>query len=276
MSTVHEVIDRLRGIRFVGLVAEVAFFLAAGAPALGVAALALLGGFEPVVGEASFAPVEAALRRVVHLNLSRGTADRALAGLGQLLDGGAWHAAVAFATTVVLSSRGLTGAMRGLGHLYGTERHRPLWRDALVALGFATGAAVIGALATVGVLLGAARGSTFADVYAWARWVVVPAALVAHLTTLYWWCAGCDAPWHRDVPGALLATAGTVAAGTVYVAYVGLSPGLGLGPALGPAVGAVLATFTLVFAIAGIVLVGGAVNAVRRPALTRDAPRRTR
>lgn len=254
-------VERLRGTRFVGLVAEVAFFTAAGLAPLAIAILAFIGAIGPLVGDAAVSHIEDLLRQFIVLHLARDAATAATRDVTRLLSAGVLPLAWPFLLALFLSSRGFTGAMRGLGHLYGMEARRAPWKDALATFCFATGAATIGTLAAIGVMVRPVGAGGVASVYGWARWVVIPAAVVAYLTTLYWWSRGRRGPWTEELPGALVAAAGVIGSAVVYAAYLRSVPTLGLGPFVGVVVGVLLGTFTLTFALAAFVLIGGAVNA---------------
>lgn len=256
-------VRQARHTRFVGLAAEVAFFAAAGMVPLGVAALAFIGQLDPVIGEAASSRVEDTLRRLAVVHLNRETATRAVEAVRQLFDAGSAFLLYALAITIVFSSRGFAGALRALTHMYGAEGYHGVWRDVAATVAFTVAAVVLAALAILGVLLEPVGGNAFVSFYSWGRWLILPVGLVAWLTSLYHYARPGPAPWVRELPGALFGAAGISVASVAYVAYLERSPSLGLGPLLGPALGAALATFSLLFFLATLVLLGGAVNAQR-------------
>lgn len=254
---------RLRAIRFVGLAGELAFFLTLGLPPLIVAVLALVGVLTPTVGEQASTVLEARLSTQLLLHLDGTTESDALNALAQLLAGRVGLVFGPLLVAIYVSGRGFTGAMRGLAYLHGTDVHRPYWRDLMVTMSFTTGAAVLGVLTLLGAVFGPLSGSPFVDIYSWARWVVIPAGVTVFFTLLYRYSRTGGGPWSRDVPGAVVATAGMVASVLAYAAYVRSSPELGMGPFIGPILGVTVATLTVVFAVAAFVLIGGAFNAHR-------------
>lgn len=253
--------SRLRDTRFVGLAAEVAFFAGAGTAPLIVAALVLLGELQSVLGEHVHAQVADTLRTTVNVTLTRSTANNARQGVEHLLSGRGLLIAPPLLLTVVLSSRGFAGAMRGLSHLYGVEEQRPVWKDALAAAGFTTVTAVLASLSIVFAFASAMEVAP--ALLRWGRWFVIPVALLALFTSLFRYTHHNDEPWTHEVPGAAFTTTGLIVAGIVYVTYLRSSPSLFLGPFFGALLGGVLATFSLLFFFAALVLIGGALNAER-------------
>ncbi|HEX2026448.1 MAG TPA: YhjD/YihY/BrkB family envelope integrity protein [Nitriliruptorales bacterium] len=261
--TALDTVRQVRHTRFVGLVAEVAFFAAAGIVPLGLAALAFVGHLDLVVGEAASSRVEDTLRRLALVNLNREAATRAVEAVRQLFDAGTNFLLYTLAITIVFSSRGFAGALRALTHMFGAEGHHGVWRDVAATVVFTVAAAMLATLAILGVLLEPVQGNAFVSFYTWGRWLILPAGLVGWLTSLYHYARPDPASWARELPGALFGAAGISVAAVAYAAYLERSPALGLGPLLGPALGAALATFSLVFFLAAFVLLGGALNAVR-------------
>ncbi|MDP9021610.1 MAG: YihY/virulence factor BrkB family protein [Actinomycetota bacterium] len=261
-----DAVGHLRGTRSVGLVAEVAFFAAAGLIPLAVAALALIGALDWLIGASTAAQVKDNLRTAIMLTFDREVANAGVAALSRLFDGNAGMLLYPLGVAIALSSRGFTGAMRGITTLYGTAERRDLWRDAVATVAFTLAAALLAALAILGTLLRPIEGEGFVRMYSWGRWIVVPAGSFAWITTLYHYARGWDRPWRAELPGAAVASAGVVVSGLVYGIYMRTTPSLGLGSFLGPVLGGAVATFTLLFFLAASIIVGGAVNA------RRDAP----
>ncbi len=258
--------SELRGERFVGLVAEISFFVGAGLAPLTVAALALLGAFQPALAPDSAMRIDSVFIGAIMRVLEGDVAASAFADIQRLLNAGLSGVLVPLGIGVLFSARGFSGAMRGLMHLRGSIGHRPLWVDALATLAFTVGAAFLAAVGAVGALLGPIGGdpAEVFDVVVWLRWTAIPVGLLLWLTSLYRYCRGQHAQaWKEELPGAVVASVGIIISGLVYGIYLRTTPELGLGPFLGPVVGAVLATFSLVFAFAASVVVGGAVNAYR-------------
>lgn len=257
--------ERLREIRFVGLVAEIAFFVAVGLAPLAVATLALLGGLEPLLPPEAATRIDGIFIGAVMQVFGGDVSADAFADTQRLLDSGLRGLIVPVVIGVVFSARGFTGAMRGLGHLYGHETARPLWRDALATVAFTLGAAVLGAISALGALL-APVGETgsFIDALSWVRWLVIPAGLVVWLTSLYSYSRGPDSGrWITEVPGAVVATVAIVGAGLLFGLHLRRTPTLGLGPFIGAVVGVALSLFSLLFAYAAAIVAGGAFNAER-------------
>lgn len=263
--------ERLREVRFVGLAAEIAFFVAAGLAPLAVATLALLGGIEPALAPEAATRIDGAFIGAITEVLGGDVAASALSDTERLLNAGTSGLAVPLLIAVVFSARGFTGAMRGLGHLHGQATKRAFWRDALATVLFTLGAALLAALGALGALLAPIdHAGTTLEVFGWARWFVLPAGLMFWLTSLYHYSRGPDAgPWASELPGASVATAVIIAAGLLFGFYLRRTPELGLGPFLGAVVGVLLATFSLLFAYAAAVVIGGALNAEREGDETR-------
>lgn len=255
-------IDRARNTRFVGLAAEVAFFFALGLPPLALTLIAIVGTLEPVIGAQALHTIEDEFGTLIGQNLDGDLETNALGTLERLISGSPGLVLVPLVVAVYLAARGFTGAMRGLGHLYGMEVSRPFWQDAAVTLGFTTSAAVIGVLGTLGVVFSALPGGRVMTVVAWSRWVVIPLLLVLYLTALYRYSRG-GGTWRSELPGGLVGTVGVIAVALAYAGYLRRMPELALGPFIGPILGTALATFSLVFGLAAVVLLGGAYNAHR-------------
>lgn len=257
--------ERLREIRFVGLVAEIAFFVAAGLAPLAIATLALLGGFEHLLPPEVATRIDGIFIGAIMQVFGGDVSADAFADTQRLLDSGLGGLLVPVVIGLVFSARGFTGAMRGLGHLYGHETGRPFWRDALATAAFTLGAAVLGAVSALGALLApVGDAGSVLDAVSWARWLVIPAGLVVWLASLYSYSRGPDSGrWVTEVPGAVVATVAIVGAGLLFGLYLRRTPTLGLGPFIGAVVGVVLSLFSLVFAYAAAIVVGGAFNAER-------------
>lgn len=257
--------ERLREIRFVGLVAEIAFFVGAGLAPLAVATLALLGGLEPLLPPEVATRIDGIFIGAIMQVFGGDVSADAFADVQRLLDAGLQGLVVPVAIGLVFSARGFTGAMRGLGHLYGHEASRPFWRDALATVAFTLGAAILAAVSALGALLAPVGDLGAAlDVLSWARWLIIPVGLVVWLTSLYSYSRGPGSGrWITEVPGAVVATVAIVGAGLLFGLYLRRTPTLGLGPFIGAVVGVVLSLFSLLFAYAAALVAGGAFNAER-------------
>jgi membrane protein len=262
-------IRRARETRFFGLTAEVAFFFALGLPPLALTLLAIVGTLEPVIGAEPLQTIENELRSRISQNLDGDLEVNALGTLERLISGSPGLVLVPLIVAVYLAARGFTGAMRGLGHLYGMEIERPFWKDAAVTIAFTSGAAIIGVLATVGVVFSVLPSGAVITVIAESRWVVVPLLLVVYLTALYRYSRG-GGSWRSELPGGLVGTAGVLAVAIAYAGYLRRMPELALGPFIGPVLGTTLATFSLTFGLAAVVLLGGAYNAHRQGGFQAD------
>lgn len=251
---------RLHEVRFVGLAAEIAFFVAAGLAPFAVSVLALAGLLSPLLGDA-ISRFEGSVATFLILQLEPAS-ERVVIGAFRRLIGGSPSLVLApLVVATLLAARGFTGATRGLGRLYGSEHARPVWRDALATLAFTATAVLIGALAGATAILLSPGGGGVVTVLGWARWIVIPAVLAAFLAALYRHAQGHGASWRAQVAGALVATAGMVGVALPYAATLRLGPSLGMGPVLGPVIGVVIATFSFVFGLAVALLLGGAINA---------------
>lgn len=253
-------VRRLRGTRFVGLAAEIAFFVGAGLAPFAVAVMALAGILSPLTGDA-VRELEGSLGAYLVLHLEHGSELMAIGALRRLLGGSPSLLLVPLAVATFLAARGFTGATRGLARLYGNEGTRPVWRDAIATLGFTVAAELIGAVAGVTALfLPGGRDDVASTAMRWGRWLVIPAVVGLFLAGLYRHAEGGRASLRGHVLGSLVGTGGMVAAGIGYGVYLRMSPTLGMGALLGPVAGGIVATFSFVFALAVALLLGGAVN----------------
>lgn len=257
--------ERLRGTRFIGLVAEIAFFVAAGLAPLAVATLALLGAVQPLLEPGTATSIDGLVTGAIMSVFAGDVASSAFSDVQQLLNAGLAGLALPLVIGLLFSARGFTGAMRGLGHLYGQATRRPVWRDGIATLAFTLGAALLGAVGALGALLApSGQGGMALGVFAWARWAILPGGLIVWLASLYSYSRGPrSGRWVTELPGAIVATVLIMVAGLVFGVTLRRPPTLGLGPFLGPVIGVVLATFSLVFVHAAAVVVGGALNAER-------------
>ncbi len=278
----HEVVAvyrRVHQVRVIGLSAEVAFFTA-------LALVPLLSGVIAVVARLDLwlAAADGSLAGQVQANIESAirltfTGD-ARAGLtdivGSLFEARDAALSISLVFTLFFASRGFSAAIRGLTIMYGTHRDRPWWHDRLAAVGFAAIFIVIAGFALAAFIVGPflGRGLDVADslgigtaaVAAWGvlRWVVLVAGLVSGLAALYHFARRGHGRWVRDLPGAVIATAGLALAIVLYRVTLSAAPGLGFtgsAAAVGAVLGGFLATMVLLAITAGIILVGGAINA---------------
>lgn len=268
--------------RVTGLAAEMAFFALLSLVPAGVALGAGLGFLERVVGPEPVARgQETALRSLGTVFTPQVTEDVLRPLAEGLLEERGGIALSSFAVALFLASRVFTATIRALDQAYRVQEGRNLFAQRALALAFAAGAVVVGALmlvlSVVGPLLGSARdlaqqlglGGAFELAWDIARWPVLFAAAVGFFAFVYRFGPNVANTWRQCLPGAvtgvvlwLLVTIGF----RVYLETIG-SPGARFALAdeavafLGRVVGAIVAAVLWTYLSSLALLFGGEVNA---------------
>lgn len=259
----------VRDDRLVGVSAEVAFFALLAIPPL----LLVLAGAAGFVGDLVGAGTRASMRDAVVEALGGFLAPETMAetvrptvdalferGRGGLLSIGALLA-------LWSSSRLIKVLIEAMNIAYDVEEWRSAWKRRAVAVGLTLGGllalAVFFPLVVAGPNLGGAidrrfgLGGVLDGVWRVLYWPGVVVLAVSILTTLYHAAPNWRTPWRRDVPGALLAAIGWVAAAFGLRLYVdiGFSESQ-FGPLAAPVV-----LLLWLYVSAFVVLLGAELNA---------------
>lgn len=131
------------------------------------------------------------------------------------------------------ASRLVRALIEAMNVAYDVEEWRPAWKRRLLAVGLTAGGlfllAVFLPLLVAGPSLGRAiddrfgLGGILGDVWSLAYWPVAVGFALGLLATFYHVAPSRWTPWLRDLPGALLATAGWLAAAVAMRVYVGFA-----------------------------------------------------
>ena len=230
--------------------ASVAFWLLLSLPATllaGLASLSLLGD-----------DLTAELREITNEFVDRvftGEADELRATIDSLFDQNqAGLFSVSLLLALVTVSRGFAGLIRALDVVYDVEESRGFLRVRLAAIGLGLGTLATLALSTY---LWAIADS--AGVSPIVRIVVAIAILVVWAATIFHVGPNHHTPWRSDLPGAVLAAIGWLAASVGYGWYIQLAGGGN--QAVGLA-GALLLGMTWVWIVCLVLLVGAELNEI--------------
>jgi membrane protein len=285
LARAADLVRRLAGAcradRVDGLAAELTFFgVLSTFPALLVVA-ALLGSLERLVGN----DLAARSERLVLATLDRVLTSSA-AGLREAVRelfarpsrGVALAAAV---TALVGLSRTWAVVIHALDVAERVQEQRSWLRRRLLGLALALssvllivvglGVIVVGPVFGAGEALAARMGLSrpFAAVWAWARWPVAYAVLIAWAATVYHLAPGKRLRWRDALPGAATAAALWLVASLGFSLYLRVAAGANR--VLGTLGGGLIGVLWL-YLLALILLVGGELNAVLRRAREPVAP----
>lgn len=223
--------DSLRD-RVPGLTAEVALFALLSLPALLLVVLGSLGWVAGALGPDGAEQLDRLVFDLPRTFLSEATYD-AYAGLARtvLADGRADVVSVGALLSLWTGSRAVTRALETVSLAYDVEP-RPGWRRRLLAL-VVTVAGLLGALAVLPLLV---LGPRLVDLLAPDQvadatlsllgtlyWPALAVLLVTGLATFFHVGVPWSTPWHRDLPGAVLAMVAWFAAAAGLRAYLALT-----------------------------------------------------
>jgi len=270
--------------RVLGLSAEAAFWQLLSLPPLFLALLGSLGYLAGLLGEhtveaakdelvkafsRAFTPnvVDQVVQPTVDAVLHHGRAD--VISIGFLI--ALWAGSSATATfvntiTIAYNMRDLRGAVR--------SRLLALWLYLVsVLVGIVLLPAMVLGPAVLVELLPASVRPDAAGIVSNAYWPVVGGILLVALTSFYHLAVPKRLPWHRGVPGALLAMAVFLLGSLGLRGYVGFVVGQGLTYGT---LGAPIATLLFLFVLALAVLIGAELNATIEELWPSRAARRLR
>jgi membrane protein len=258
-----------RDDRILGVAAEVAFFALLAIPPT----LLILAGSAGYVGDLLGPSVSDALKDWVVRSLGEflapdtmvefvePTVDRVFAkGQGGILS-------IGVVLAVWSSSRLVKTLVEAMNIAYDVQEWRPGWKRRLLAVAMTFGGllalSIFLPLVVAGPRLGQAierqfdLGGAMGVVWAVVYWPATIAIGISMLTTLYHVAPNWHTPWHRDVPGAVLAAITWIAAAFVLRSYVGFAISES---ALG-ALAAPIALLLWLYASSLVVILGGEINA---------------
>ena len=217
-----------------GLSAEIAFFALLGLFPAVVVFAAALGSLDVVLGEGAAADTEQWLLDQVHEVFgSDNTLRPTIAELFERSNAGL--ITVGIALTIYASSRGFVAVVRALDVAYDHEERRSWLSSRVLGFGLTAStilvAALVATMVVVGPLLGGGEevarrlgaGSAFTTAWEWLRWPVVFAVVVSWATSVYHIGSRRQAPWLRDLPGAVVATVWWLVVSAGFRAYLELA-----------------------------------------------------
>lgn len=230
--TVRTAVDAVED-RLPGLAAEIAFFLLLSLPPLLVALFGALSLVDPVVTADLPARTTERTVELARLVFRRSTIDSTIAPTVQRIfeDGGGGIVTLGFLATLFAASRAVRVISTAIVIAYDLHVTRPAWKQRLWGLGLTVAGLLVGVVVVPVVVAGPDFGATisrflgvssvFGDLYRVLYWPVAAVVAVLLIATMYhvvapWWT-----PWHRDVPGAVLAMVLWLLGTVVLRAYVG-------------------------------------------------------
>lgn len=221
-----------RDDRITGLAAEITFFAVVAIPPLLLVVAGGLGFVADLIGAASTASMRRAILDGARAVLNDSTVrDTIRPTLDNLLEGGRADV-MSFGAIVALwsSSRATKVAVVAITIAYDVPPSRSLWRRRAIAVGLTAGAItsavlvlplfVVGPGLLTGGLERIGLGQAAAPLATVTHWLVAATLAVTLLTTLYHVAPPRWTPWHRDLPGALLALALWVGGATLLRTYI--------------------------------------------------------
>jgi membrane protein len=273
-------VDGAMGDRLPGLAAEIAFWVLLSLPALLLAALAAAsaaGGFGDADWQEQFVNRTVEVSRVV---LTEPTIQEGLRPqLVRLVEGGGIAiASFAFVTTVWTASRAVRVVLSTLAIAYDRQGVRKAWQDRVLGFVITLGGLLVGLVVMPLLLAGPNFGEQLVEwlgrdpvglaaIWRSLYWPAIIVAVTLAITALYHLGVPGHTPWHRDLPGAVLATSVWLlgSAGLrLYGTWV-----LGGDSVYGPLAGPIVALLWL-WVTGFAVLLGAEVNA----AIDAEWPRR--
>jgi membrane protein len=277
--------------RVLGLSAEAAFWSLLSLPPLFLALLGSLGYFSNELGPDRISDIEQHLLSAFSRAFSPTVVDQTIAPtIGDLLRRGrADVISIGFIASLWAGSSATSTFVNTVTIAYGMRDMRGAVRSRLLALWLFIGTMLIGLVLLPLLVLGPSllvelipsgvRGDATTLLNAF-YWPVLSLVLLAGLITFYHLAPPKRLPWHRGVPGALLAAAVFSLGGSVLRAYIGFIVGHGLSYG---ALAAPIAALLFFYVLALAVLLGAELNATieqlwpsRPNRLTRRQRRRGR
>lgn len=250
------------------LAAEVAFWALLSLPPLLLGLLGLVGYVGPLLGHGTVVHIHHGVLHAAGTVLTPSSTRHVVRPLVDRVLG-AGHpdlASAGFAISFWSGSAAMNAYVDAITAAYDMSGLRPPWRTRLLALGlyllaFAVGVVLLPALALGPRLLAGLAPNAITPEMAAAvhsgYWPVVAAVALALLTTLYWLAVPVRHPWHRQMPGALVAMAVWLAGSFGIRAY--LTSGLRHHATYGP-LAAPIAALLFFYVTALAVLVGAELN----------------
>ncbi|MEE4021863.1 YihY/virulence factor BrkB family protein [Gordonia sp. PKS22-38] len=257
--------------RITGLASEIAFWVLLSLPAVTIAMVSLAGLLDPVLGSDARAQLIERIEEIAGQVFRQQTVDDVIAAmLDQLLIQGSPSVfSISFLIAVFTASRILRVVVLAVTIAYDLDDERPTWMARVLGLVFSVIGLVIGVvlvpLVVAGPQLGfiverrwGLEGLMLGETWTVAYWPVAVVVLTLVVATLFHWATPRRTPFHRDLPGALLATVGGLAVSAGLRLYTGNAFG---GDAVYAPLAAPLAILVWVWLVAIVLLFGAELNA---------------
>ena len=265
---VNDVVEEYRNDGVGDLAASITFWTILSVPAAALSLVSTLSSLESIVGQS----VADDLQRDVESFVRNTFGDDAALNdtVRELFDtpsGGV--ATVATLIALYTLSRAFGGLIRALDAAYEVDDGRPWWYVRIVAIGLGIGTVVDRRRRRH-----RARPAPVAGAHRRSRWLTpagVVVGLVLWAATLFHIGPNHKTPWRYDLPGAILAAIGWIAATQGFAVYVRFAPS---GNNIQTSVGAILLALTLMYLLSLVLLMGAELNDVisRRAGVVQLSP----
>ncbi|MGB3770757.1 MAG: YihY/virulence factor BrkB family protein [Rhodococcus sp. (in: high G+C Gram-positive bacteria)] len=273
--------------RIAGLASEIAFWVLLSLPALMLTMVSLTGLLSPVLGSDARARVIDRIEELASQVFRQETVDNVVsATLNRLLvDGSPSLFSFSFVLSVISASRILRVVVLAITIAYDLEEERPPWVARILGVLFSVVGLTLGLTLVPVVVAGPNLGSIIEERWnidglglgeAWslAYWPVAIIGLTLLVAALYHWATPCRTPFHRDLPGALLATVAGLLISAGLRLYTGVAFG---GDAVYAPLAAPLAILVWAWFVSIALLLGAELNSEiekANPATDWPPPRR--
>ena len=260
--------------RVTGLSAEAAFFMLLSLPPLLLGAVASVGFFGARFDSAAVENFTAAIERFSAQFVTPQVVDEIIVPtVRDVLAGGrADILSVAFVISLWSGSRALHVFMDAIQIMYAQSGHRSIIGARAMSLGLYVGWILFGSVIVPLVLIGPGLLRDWLpgqlDAVVTAYWPIVAGVALAGLTGLYHFAPKGKTPFHRDIPGALVAAVIWVGSSLALRQWAAIAVG---GPSIFGPLAAPIVVLTWFYLVALGILIGAATNAaIRRLWPTED------
>ncbi len=257
--------------RITGLASEIAFWVVLSLPAVALAIVSLAGLLDPLMGADARLQLIERIEEIAGQVFRPETVDNVIAEMlnSLLIEGSPPVFSIAFAIAVFTVSRILRVLVLAVTIAYDLDEERPTWMARVLGLIFAVVGLVIGVVVVPVVVGGPQLGYILerrwglealplGEIWTVAYWPVAVVGLTLVVAALFHWATPRRTPFHRDLPGALLATASGLVISAGLRLYTGTA--FGGGGVYAP-LAAPLAILVWVWLMAIVLLFGAELNA---------------
>lgn len=273
--------------RITGLASEIAFWVILSLPAVSLTVVSLAGLVDPLMGSDTRVELIGRIEEIAGLIFAPETVDDVIGAMldNVLIEGSPPVFSISFAVAVFTVSRILRVVILAVTIAYDFAEERPTWMARVLGVVFAVVGLLIGVvmvpLVVAGPELGyimerrlGVEGLWLGRIWTLAYWPVAVVILTLLVATVFHWATPRRTPFHRDLPGALLATVAGLVISAGLRLYTGTAFG---GSAVYAPLAAPLAILVWVWLVAIALLFGAELNAEiekARPSNGWPPPRR--